>query len=66
MARKTISEIYNRFNLLLGKRFSSEERGASLVEYSLLIAFIAFVAFIAVGVVGRETASNISDVVSGL
>lgn len=65
MARTKISSIYLSVLLAFSERLE-DERGANLIEYSLLVVFIAVVAFIAVGIVGRETASNISDVVSGL
>lgn len=39
---------------------SREERGASLVEYALLVALIALVCFVAVGFLGEETSSGIA------
>ena len=45
----------------LKARFSSE-RGASLVEYALLVALIAVVCIGAVTFLGREAADNFSAV----
>lgn len=43
-------------------RLGREERGAGLVEYSLLLAFIVIVAILAVTAVGQETKSNFEEV----
>lgn len=40
----------------------SEERGASLIEYSLLIALIALAAFVAVAFFGSELSTEYSDI----
>lgn len=40
----------------------SEERGASLVEYALLIALIALAAFVAVVFFGSELSTEYSDI----
>lgn len=40
---------------------SDRERGASLVEYALLVALIAIVCFVAVEFLGQETNSGIYD-----
>ena len=45
----------------LKARFESE-RGASLVEYALLVALIAVVCIGAVTFLGREAADNFSEV----
>lgn len=42
-----------------------EERGASLVEYALLIAFIAVVCAVAVGQLGNTVNSSYSSTYSG-
>jgi pilus assembly protein Flp/PilA len=47
---------------------SDEEKGASMVEYALLVALIAVIAIVAVTTLGREvsdTFTAISDGVSG-
>jgi pilus assembly protein Flp/PilA len=38
------------------------ERGASLVEYALLVALIAVVCIVAITFLGREASSNFSDI----
>jgi Flp pilus assembly pilin Flp len=40
-------------------RLQSDESGAGLVEYGMLVAMIAIVAILAVTYVGREALSNI-------
>ena len=39
-------------------RFSPSERGASLVEYSLLVVFVALIAWAAIAAVGDETSET--------
>jgi pilus assembly protein Flp/PilA len=39
-------------------RFGDDERGASLVEYALLVALIAVVCIAAIGLLGREANSS--------
>lgn len=43
-----------------------EEKGASMVEYALLVVLIAIVALIAVQIAGREVSTTFSEVSSGL
>lgn len=43
-----------------------EERGASMVEYALLVALIAVIAIIAVRTVGQQVSSNFSGIQSEL
>jgi Flp pilus assembly pilin Flp len=40
---------------------SRDERGASLVEYSMLIAFIALACFSVLGYFGAETGGSLDD-----
>ena len=47
-------------------RFASEEDGASLVEYALLVALIAVVAILAITFVGTQVDSNFTDIGSAL
>jgi pilus assembly protein Flp/PilA len=47
-------------------RFTGDERGASLVEYALLITFIAIVAVTAVAVLGQQVSDGINEVNQGL
>lgn len=45
---------------------TSEERGASLVEYALLVALIALVCVAAVTFLGNQTADSISNIGNSL
>lgn len=47
-------------------KFSSDERGASMVEYGLLLALIAVIAIVAVKLVGENVSSKFSNVASEL
>jgi pilus assembly protein Flp/PilA len=42
----------------LRARFGADDRGASLVEYALLVALIAVVCIVAVTVLGQEANSS--------
>ena len=46
-------------------RVIHSERGASMVEYSLLVALIAMIAFVALQLVGTEVSGAYSDVADG-
>ena len=50
----------------LRARFADDERGASLVEYALLVALIAVVCIVAVSFLGRKASSNFNTVVSSI
>ena len=50
----------------LRARFADDERGASLVEYALLVALIAVVCIVAVSFLGRKAASNFNTVGSSI
>ena len=47
-------------------RFGDGQRGASLVEYALLLAFIAMVCIVAVTFLGSQTSNVYSSAGSGL
>ena len=47
-------------------RFLTKEKGASLVEYSLLVLLIAIVALAAVAYFGNELSSTYSEINSNL
>lgn len=47
-------------------RYRGSERGASLVEYALLIALIAIVCVVAVQVLGTQASTSFSNTASGL
>ncbi|HYJ24757.1 MAG TPA: Flp family type IVb pilin [Acidimicrobiia bacterium] len=44
----------------------AEEKGASMVEYALLVVLIAIVALVAVRLAGNEVSSTFSEIGSGL
>jgi pilus assembly protein Flp/PilA len=50
----------------LRARFSDDERGASLVEYALLVALIAVVCIIAIQVLGQKASSSFSSTGSAI
>jgi len=43
-----------------------EEKGASMVEYALLVVLIAIVALVAVQIAGEEVSETFSEIGSGL
>ena len=47
-------------------RFGRSERGASLVEYALLVALIAVVCIVAVSLLGRNASKKFSSVGSAI
>ena len=47
-------------------KFASDERGASMVEYGLLLALIAVVAIVALNFLSGKVNSNFSEVGSAL
>ena len=47
---------------LLTQFARDDDRGASLVEYALLVALIALVCFVAVGFLGEETNAQFNEV----
>jgi pilus assembly protein Flp/PilA len=50
----------------LQAKFASDERGASMVEYGLLLALIAVIAIVAVRALGGTVSSKFSTVNSSL
>ena len=50
----------------IAARFGRTERGASLVEYALLVALIAVVCLIAIAFVGTQASKKFSTVGSSL
>ena len=44
----------------------TDEKGASMVQYALLVVLIAIVALVAVSVAGDEVSETFSEVASGL
>ena len=47
-------------------RFGNSERGASLVEYALLVALIAVVCIAAISLLGKNASAKFSNVASQL
>ena len=47
-------------------RFGQSERGASLVEYALLVALIAVVCLVAIAFLGRSASTRFSNVGSAV
>ena len=50
----------------LKARFTDSERGASLVEYALLVALIAVICIVAIGFLGGEAKSEFEGVGSSI
>ena len=50
----------------LRARFGDDERGASLVEYALLVALIAVVCIVAVTTLGKKASSKFDSVSQSL
>ncbi len=44
----------------------TDEKGASMVEYALLVVLIAIVALVAISIAGEEVSETFSDIASGL
>jgi len=57
---------YNHLAAYLRSRFGTEERGASLVEYALLVALIAVVCIVAVSFLGTSAKSKFNKVGSSI
>ena len=55
-----------RFISAVQARFGSDDEGASLVEYALLVALIAVVAIVAITVVGEQVSENFSEIAEGI
>ena len=61
-----VVEIYVQAVSWMRSKLPSSDRGASLVEYALLVALIALVCFIAVDFVGTEANSEYDGVGSSI
>ncbi len=57
---------YEHLAAYLRARFGDTERGASLVEYALLVALIAVVCIVAVTYLGKQASSKFSSVGSAI
>ena len=58
--------LWNTFATYMRARFGRDERGASLVEYALLVALIAVVCIVAISFVGTRASDKFSSVGSKL
>ncbi len=58
--------LYEHFAAYLRARFGNTERGASLVEYALLLALIAVVAIVALQFLGKSASSKLNSVGSSI
>ncbi len=57
---------YEFLTSYLRARFGDDERGATLVEYALLVALIAVVAIVAIGFLGTSAKSQFNQVGSSI
>ena len=57
---------YEFISTWLKARFADTERGASLVEYALLVALIAVVCIAAIGFLGDEASSSFNETGSSI
>ncbi len=57
---------YQYFAAYLRSRYSNSERGASLVEYALLVALIAVVCLVAIAFLGQSASQRFSTVGSSI
>ena len=57
---------YELLAAYLRARFADDERGASLVEYALLVALIAVVCIVAVSFLGKSASSKFGTVGSSI
>jgi pilus assembly protein Flp/PilA len=57
---------YQMFATWLRARFGDTERGASLVEYALLVALIAVVCIAAVTLLGKKASTKLSKAGSAI
>jgi Flp pilus assembly pilin Flp len=48
------------------KTWIEDEKGASMVEYALLVVLIAIIALVAIRLAGNEVSQTFSDIASGL
>ena len=58
--------VFARFSSMLRSRSANSERGATLVEYALLVALIAVVCIVAIGFIGQAASSQFNTVGSSI
>jgi Flp pilus assembly pilin Flp len=56
----------DRMLTLLFLKIYDDDRGASMVEYSLLVVLIALVALVAVSLAGNEVSESYSEIASAV
>jgi pilus assembly protein Flp/PilA len=61
-----ITTTYEFLAAWLLARFDNDDRGASLVEYALLVALIAVVCIVAITFLGRSASTRFSNVGSAV
>ena len=61
-----IMETWQYLRAHLGARLGTGERGASLVEYALLVALIAVICIVAIAFLGQSASSKFSTVGSAV
>jgi len=59
-------DIYKTLAPYLRARLGNSERGASLVEYALLLGLIAVVCIVAVGLIGTKANDRFSTIAGSL
>lgn len=58
--------LYEQFAAFMRARFGNTERGASMVEYALLLALIAVICIVAVTLVGSNASKKLGSAGSSL
>jgi pilus assembly protein Flp/PilA len=59
-------DLWDQFAVFLRTRFGRSQRGASLVEYALLVALIAVVCIVSVSLLGKNASKKFSAVASAI
>ena len=58
----TMIKFYANTAALINTRYTGEDRGASLVEYALLVALIAVVCIGAITILGQGASDNFDEI----
>jgi len=61
-----VVDLWSPFATWMRARLGASERGASLVEYALLVALIAVVCIVAVSLLGKNASKKFSSVASAV
>ena len=62
----SVSDLWQYCATHVRARFGADERGASLVEYALLVALIAVICIVAISFLGQSASSKFSSVGSSV